>query len=257
MDIKEYISSGIIEAYVLGFATESEVKEVEKLALQFPEVKQEIETIQGSLEIYASKHAIQPSKNLKENILSRIRSEQASSGKETPVISIAKESGNTRPLYRVWLAAASVLLLIVVGFYFFNNTAIQKTQTVDKNSTDTSAAKYILLAHEQKHDIITVHLKAVKPIKNECIGCVVWDKTNKRVFFEVQNLPQLPEGMQYQLWALDKGKPVDAGMVEDTNGVRKIIKMKMIDDAQEFALTIEKKGGSPQPEGEMFATVSI
>ncbi|HSS98730.1 MAG TPA: hypothetical protein VLK33_16965 [Terriglobales bacterium] len=38
MNIKEYISSGIIESYVLGLASSEEVAEFEKLCTEYPEL---------------------------------------------------------------------------------------------------------------------------------------------------------------------------------------------------------------------------
>ena len=38
MNIKEYISSGIIELYVLGICSPDEEKEIESLRLQYPEL---------------------------------------------------------------------------------------------------------------------------------------------------------------------------------------------------------------------------
>jgi anti-sigma-K factor RskA len=40
------------------------------------------------------------------------------------------------------------------------------------------------------------------------------------------------------------GKPVDAGLLEDCNGV---CKLKNIPKAQAFAITLEDKGGSASP----------
>jgi len=57
-------------------------------------------------------------------------------------------------------------------------------------------------------------------------------------------LPQAPSGKQYQLWALVDGKPVDAGMIGDCNG---LCRLKNIPRAQAFAITLEREGGSPTP----------
>jgi anti-sigma-K factor RskA len=59
-------------------------------------------------------------------------------------------------------------------------------------------------------------------------------------------MPQLPNDQQYQLWALIDGKPNDLGVFDATND-RLILKMKDTKRAQAFAITIEKRGGSPSP----------
>ena len=73
----------------------------------------------------------------------------------------------------------------------------------------------------------------------------------------VNNLPQAAPEKQYQLWAIVDGKPVDAGMVEesaDASG-KLLLKMHNIPEAQAFAITLEKKGGSPTPTMEAMFVV--
>ena len=53
MDIKEYISSGILESYVLGNASEQERREVECISSIYPEIRQELDALSRSLEKYA------------------------------------------------------------------------------------------------------------------------------------------------------------------------------------------------------------
>ncbi|RZK28201.1 MAG: anti-sigma factor [Hymenobacter sp.] len=58
----------------------------------------------------------------------------------------------------------------------------------------------------------------------------------------------LPPGKQYQLWALDNGKPVDAGVLTAaTTAGSGLQQMKDIASAQTFAMTVEPTGGSAGP----------
>jgi anti-sigma-K factor RskA len=61
----------------------------------------------------------------------------------------------------------------------------------------------------------------------------------------VDKLPMPPSDKQYQLWALKDGKPYDAG-VFDMTGDMHMMPVK-IGEADAFAVTLEKKGGSPTP----------
>ena len=56
MDIKEYISSGVLELYVLGALDETEAHEVELHVQQHPQIKEELENIQITLQSYAEIH---------------------------------------------------------------------------------------------------------------------------------------------------------------------------------------------------------
>jgi len=73
-----------------------------------------------------------------------------------------------------------------------------------------------------------------------------WNKTSGEVHIDIGNLPKALEGMQYQLWALKDGQPIDAGVFEISD-VDKIQKVKSITAAQAYAVTLEKRGGSVSP----------
>ncbi len=55
MNIKEYISSGIVESYVLGLASEEERTEFEQLCKQYPELV----TARDSFEVLIEKQAFE------------------------------------------------------------------------------------------------------------------------------------------------------------------------------------------------------
>jgi hypothetical protein len=77
---------------------------------------------------------------------------------------------------------------------------------------------------------------------------VLFNPATHKVYVDVRSLPALPEGKQYQLWALDKGKPVDAGVLTASTATGETIQlMKEIASAQTFAMTVEPTGGSVNP----------
>ena len=84
---------------------------------------------------------------------------------------------------------------------------------------------------------------------------VYWDSTSKDVYLIVNNLPAPPSDKQYQLWALLDGQPIDIGMIENEFFVSQkklLLKMKNASNAQAFAITLEKKGGNPTPQGKIY-----
>ncbi len=63
--ITQYIESGILDMYVLGITSSEESKEVEQMALAYPEVRKEIEEIAQALSNYAEIAAVTPSPTVK------------------------------------------------------------------------------------------------------------------------------------------------------------------------------------------------
>jgi mannose-6-phosphate isomerase-like protein (cupin superfamily) len=70
--VAEFIESGILELYVLGAASEEDVRAVEKMAAAHPEVKQEIEQISLAMEHYAQTHAVKPRASVKTLVMATI-----------------------------------------------------------------------------------------------------------------------------------------------------------------------------------------
>jgi len=81
MSVKEYISSGILEQYVLGAVTQEEAREVQRMAATHVEVRKEIEEISKALEQHAMDNAVMPSPKIKPFLMATIDySERMESG---------------------------------------------------------------------------------------------------------------------------------------------------------------------------------
>ena len=72
-----------------------------------------------------------------------------------------------------------------------------------------------------------------------------WNPNSEEVYLSIQNLKELSEANQFQLWAIVDGKPVDAGVFDsNTEGLQR---MKPVSGAVAFAVTIEPRGGNLAP----------
>lgn len=80
MDVKHYISSGILESYVFGMLPEEEQIEVEIAALQYPDVRAAVKALQQDKERFVQLYAIAPPADIKDKILSMIHEEETPHG---------------------------------------------------------------------------------------------------------------------------------------------------------------------------------
>ncbi len=259
MNIEEYISSGILECYVLGQLNRFDAAKVEELAMQHPEIKVELESIEKGLEHYAAAHAIAPPIGLKEKILSDI------SIRETTIDPLQKVIKLNKPnTFIYYLAAASVTLAFLFGIaalYFYqkwDSTQNQLTalrldseKTAYINSVNNKKITQELQSNQNLLSLISdtnstrVKLKGL-PSSPQSLAIVYWNKNAHSVILDVKNLPKPPDNKQYQLWALYDGIPLNAGVfdVDSTGGFKK---MKNVLGAQAFAVTLENKGGVAAP----------
>lgn len=269
MNIQEYISSGIVESYVLGLAEEAEMAEFERMCAAHAEVRAARDAFEQSLESAALQHAIPAPRSLKSKIFAEIEIE--STGRETVSFNRTQDTdsetgkiisiGGTRSFPR-WLAAASIILLVgstLLNLYFYqqyksysgkydellaqNLDFAQKNKSLNTKLQESSNAIEMM----RRPDMLQVKMPGVANREGN-MATVYWDTKTKDVFLTVNNLPQPSSGKQYQLWALVDGQPVDAGVFEITAAGTTLVKMKNIPRAQAFAITLEKAGGSPAPD---------
>lgn len=87
---------------------------------------------------------------------------------------------------------------------------------------------------------------------DERIGRLVWDATNKRVWFVASELARRPDGETYQIWVNSGGKYVSLGTFRpDESGFARYdtIVPEGIESYDSAVVTIEPAGGSPTRSG--------
>ncbi|HUQ66477.1 MAG TPA: anti-sigma factor [Flavitalea sp.] len=283
MNIQEYISSGIIESYVFGLASSEERIEFERLAVEFPELREARNNFELLLEEQLQRNVVTPPPVIKSKLLSSIDLEEPGTapsftggGGSTPPsvtgtgdnqndeypIGKAKVGMVVRKDFSKLLAAAAVLLLLMstaLNFYFFNRYREynDKYQALIATQTDLATHNQILqtrlLEYEKTMEMMKdpamyiVKMPAIPTSPDPSSATTVyWDTRTKDVYLAVNRLPAPESGKQYQLWAMVDGKPVDAGVFDLKDGAG-MTKMKNIQKAEAFAITLEKRGGSPTP----------
>jgi len=287
-DFQDYIESGRLEQYALGELDPAARAEVEDWAARHPEVRQELDELLTGLGVYAEAHILAPPAGLRERVLGRVLAEiggadaAPKSAATTPVVApvapvavptMRVSASNPRPAeaYAVappatqrsgWAIAASVALLLSLAANALLYSRWQQTSTelvAAQNSqarfaqTSQVMERRLSTTQEQLHilrspqEFKTVAL-AGTPAHPTAQARVLYNVAAHRVYLDVQQLPPLPAGKQYQLWALDKGKPVDAGVLASNTATGDSIQqMKDIASAQAFAMTVEPTGGSTGP----------
>lgn len=254
MDIKTYISSGIIEEYALGVLPQESASILECVMSNNNEVKNAVNEAQKTFEILADAQAVEVPAHLKSEIFAKLDFSRSSGSEKTavveetfsaPVIPIGQRT-ESNGFSKYGLIAASLLLLISLGYIFYSSQN-QKAEVSQLAENNTALSTQVTNLQNQNAIILdsrNIKLEGVEAHPG-MLANVYWD-SSKRVHLKINNLPSAPQGKQYQLWAIVDGKPVDAGMFDDSQP-DKIQNMKVINSAQAFAITLEKEGGSVSP----------
>lgn len=290
-DYQEYIESGRLEQYALGELDPAAQAEVEGWAARHPQVRHELDELLAGLGVYAEAHALTPPAGLRERVLGRVLAEIGGEAPAAPVAASPVAAPAAAPTMRVsasnprpaetyapapvagsrsgWAIAASVALLVslavnallysrwqqassdLVAIQDNQARVAQTTQVMERRLSATQEQLHVLRS-PQEYKMVAL---AGTPAHTSARARVLYNGASHHVYLDVQQLPNLPAGKQYQLWALDKGKPVDAGVLAaNTAAGDSLQQMKDIASAQAFAMTVEPTGGSAGP---TLATMTV
>lgn len=267
-DLKSYLESGILEQYVLGDLSNEELREVEKNALVYPEIRSELVEIESALLNYAIANAIEPSEALRNKVLNSL--EKAES-EIRPLYGASSKSGQ---FYKYAFAASLALLFISMILPINLNSKLNDSYTqiavlqtgnqkfsnqvnhIEEELRDTRNALHFY-QNQAAYKLVTLKGSAKAPAASMLVA---FNPEEEEVMIDLSSLkmPSNDKEHQYQLWAMVDGKPVDLGVFDsevDSTGMKK---MKSIKYAQAFAVTLELRGGSTNPNmDQMMAIGSI
>lgn len=248
MNVQEYISSGIVESYVLGLASDEERREFEKTCEQYSEVLQARIAFETALEKQAMENAIIPPADLKTKIFDQIN-------KTGRVIQMQPV-----PVRKInWLKyAVAACVILLAGSIYMNITLSNENKKLKGNYDLTLAeldeVKKDIRVLQENPNVKMAFMKGME-VSPKSFATVYWDTTSHDVYLLTNNLPVPPTDKQYQLWALLDGQPIDLGMVDyDLKQKKLLARMKNARNAHAFAITLEKKDrpNPSVPGGDMY-----
>lgn len=267
--------------YVLGALSEEEKQTFEKMLDEATPEQMQIyrQMVQIKDDLALGADPMEPSDGLFDDILDEISTGKPS---DSPVDSIESHeqssgSGSSGRILPMWTfkAAAAILLAGLLGLLLYTQ---QQTSLVDQQETQISVLQSEL---EQRNELLTqletelerkeellailesrevnLILMAGQETNPDGYGKIIWDPENERALLQVANLPEPAPDKDYQLWLIkDQQSPVSAGIFSfeqsSTDLFYKIDQLneRPSDISNTFAVTLEPKGGAPQPTGSMY-----
>jgi len=268
VNIEEYISSGILEAYIFDELSESDRAEVRSMAEKYPEVKLALEEAEETFLAFTAKGTIEPPAKAKSNLFAELGIEENADNHSTTEVKSLPIEKKSSGFYPYLSAAASLVAIIgiVLTLYYRNqwlasesriselitqNQTMAQQYNVVKNQAEQYASNLEVL---RKPGLETVELKGLD-IAPDANAVVHWNKKSSEVFLNAKKMPSNPNDLQYQLWAIVDGKPVDMGIFDVVGDMTSLIKMKNIENASAFAVTLEPRGGSVNPTMEQMYVI--
>lgn len=157
--------------------------------------------------------------------------------------------------FGIWAATASLVAVVL----FFQNYNQKKSLSECAAENNKLIENQKIVAYKldilRRADTKIIEMKGLDVSPNAKV-LVYWNAQEKATLLSIQNLDQPKQGKQYQLWAIVDKKPVDAGVfIYDITAIQQ---MKSFENAEAFAVTLEKEGGSETPNMEdMYVIGSV
>jgi anti-sigma-K factor RskA len=241
MNIKEYISSGIIELYVLGLCSPEEEQEIKQLSVQYPELHAAILQYEIDMEEKMLQQGVLPPAAADEAILHRLES------LNVPVVSMDKKVTPVKKMNGLRAIAASVAILLGISAYF-NYTLFQKNKKqqaliATAEGSPLPASDYAVITNPS---ITPVAMYGVGT-HSICRCTMFWDKNTGKAYIMIHHLPKSSSSRDYQLWAEVNGKMVSVGIINDEIRGRFIEVPQVPYGSVAFKVTLENAGGASNP----------
>ncbi len=238
----------LMAGYVLGNLTPEEAEELQQLLSAHPELGEEMGTLQEVLAAmpYALPE-VQPAASVRSRILT------AAHHQLDPIVPTRRRD---RPRSRalLWGGGIAAILAVAIGFDNLNlRQQLATTQAKIASQTD-------LIAMLQAPQTKLVTLKGMDQL-SKAAGNVVITPGEAGAIVVLQDLPTLPPGQTYNLWAVASGQKVAAGNFTANPQGRVFVKVPLAsatsDRVTHLVVTIEASPTPLSPQGPMVMTSNL
>jgi anti-sigma-K factor RskA len=163
-----------------------------------------------------------------------------------------------------WLLIAATALLAFTSAYLFTQNAKlareQDNLSLERNSLSEELAAW----RRQVDDMVSPKTRVIAMVGDEnpqANAKVVWDTKAQQWAVYIFDLPAPPSDNDYQLWYVTKNAKISAKVFSTDGQGRAVLKLTLPPDASAglaaTAVTLEPRGGSPQPTGKFYLKASI
>lgn len=267
MSLKDSMDPRIEELlpfYALDALTDEERELVESYLAEHPEARQQIDDLHsGASALPYGIAPLEPSRRAKESLMARVNADAAA--RAAPVQAARQPSPRPRfgNLFQAFSLGAAVVAIVWAVLLNVQVLRLQKeisglheTLAAQSNSLEQIIAN---LPASPPSNVITVSLKGTN-VQPDAHGQLIADPKEQTAVLIVAGLPKLEANKTYQVWLINGGKPVSAGLLtvdENGQGVVIVTSSESISSFKSLGISVEPQGGSPQPTGDIVVLSDI
>lgn len=246
----------LLPAYAIGATTPEEQARVKVLLKECPELAAELaEYVIVSTGLYENVAPVTPPAALQERLMRVVRDEAKAPVPSAPV-AIAPASRSSRNL-RVswWLAATASILLVFSNLFWLSESNRNRAQLMA-----LEADQNVIMTLMSAGDVERIPLRATTSDADDALATLLWQETTNEAWLISLDLPAVSASQTYQLWLIQAGEAVSAGIFQaDATGslLYNVALTDQLSTYEAIAISVEPASGSPAPTTAPIALGSI
>ena len=243
--------------YALDALSDEEKELVEAYLAEHPEVRAQIGELQSAAEALPyTVTPVEPQRRIKDALMARVTVSQRSGASEQKQASVPRERrwANLFPAFSFAIAMVAVIWAVILNIQLsqlrHEVSALGDALVAQSNSLEQINAK---LPQTPVSQVVTISLKGTDA-RPQAHGELIADPKSVSAVMVITGLGQLEVGKTYQVWLIDASGPKSAGLLTvDANGQGLLIVTSdsAISSFKKLGISIEPKGGSPKPTGDI------
>ena len=250
----------LLSFYALDSLTDEEREIVETYLEEHPEARLQVDEMQSAVSALPyGVSPVEPSPRTRAALLARVAADEGTrSGAKEPARRPARPNPvrgeNILRTFTLGIATLAVVWVMIL------NTRIARLQDEIAALNDAVVAQSNALQQFEARlpqatpsAVITVSLKGTEA-EPRAQGQLIADPSSTSAVLIIIGLSPLEPGRTYQVWLIDGGAPVSAGLLtvdEQGQGVLVVTSEEAIGSFNSLGISVEPEGGSPQPTGEI------
>jgi anti-sigma-K factor RskA len=267
MSLKDSMDPRIEELlpfYALDALTDEERELVDSYLAEHPEAREQMKELHAGASVlpYGISPVVPP-RQVKESLMARVNADAKariySSTPRQPSRPILRgvRGENIIRTFTLGIATLAIVWVIILNAQIsqLRNeiSSLHETLASQSNSLEQIIAN---LPKSPPSNVITVSLKGTN-VQPRAHGQLVVDPNEQSAILIISGLPKLEANKTYQVWLINGGAPVSAGLLsidENGQGVVIVTSNESIGSFKALAISVEPQGGSPQPTGDIVVS---
>ena len=250
----------LLPFYALDALSDEERELVERYLAEHPEARQQVEELSAAVSaVPYGVQPVQPSPRSKAALMARVAADQKAAAPSVQQDrSAPRRTLRFENLFRalsLGAAAVAILWAVVLNLQVARLQS-QVTALNDRIAAQSESLDRIItsLPQSDPSNVMTVALRGTD-IQPQVQGQLIVNPDSQSAVLVITGLPPLDAGQTYQVWLINGGAPISAGLLAaDENGqaVFIVTSEESIGSFSQLGISIEPQGGSLQPTGEII-----